>query len=81
MPFFALSSPGPSMPDRRYRVLVIASHPVQYHGQLFGLTAASAPYELHLNAYFLFRLPTLAVSAQFAATSPAPLTYYANRNF
>ena len=36
------------MPDRRYRVLVIASHPVQYHGQLFRLTASSAPYDLHV---------------------------------
>lgn len=36
------------MSDRRYRVLVIASHPVQYHGQLFRLTAASAPYDLHV---------------------------------
>jgi len=36
------------MPDRRYRVLMIASHPVQYHGQLFRRTAACSSLDLHV---------------------------------
>jgi len=36
------------MPDRRFRVLMIASHPVQYHGQLFRRTAACPNLDLHV---------------------------------
>jgi len=39
---------GIAMPERRFRVLVIGSHPVQYHGPLFQRMAACAELDLHV---------------------------------
>lgn len=36
------------MPERRFRVLFIASHPVQYQGQLFRRMAACSELEMHV---------------------------------
>src|SRR5258708_14351804 len=102
------------MPDRPYRVLAVATHPVQYmtpifrrmakhpsldfqvaYGTLRGAEASHDPeflipmtfsgmqaYEdFVLNAYFwlllgiLFRLPTIGVSARYAAAAQLPPMY------
>jgi glycosyltransferase involved in cell wall biosynthesis len=54
------------MPERRFRVLMIASHPVQYHGQLFRRTATCPNLDLHV-AYCSLRGAETGHDPEFGA--------------
>lgn len=60
-------SQGVGVPDRRYRVLVIASHPVQYQAPLLRRLASRSDFELHV-AYCTLRGAEAAHDPEFAAT-------------
>ncbi len=55
------------MPERRYRVLVIASHPVQYQAPLLRRMALRSDLELHV-AYCTLRGAEAAHDPEFGAT-------------
>jgi glycosyltransferase involved in cell wall biosynthesis len=55
------------MPDRRYRVLAIATHPAQYQAPLFRRMAARADLDLHV-AYCTLRGAEAAHDPEFGAT-------------
>ncbi len=55
------------MPERRYRVLVIASHPVQYQAPLLRRMALRSDIELHV-AYCTLRGAETAHDPEFGAT-------------
>jgi glycosyltransferase involved in cell wall biosynthesis len=60
-------SQGVGMPDHRYRVLVIASHPVQYQVPLLRRMALRSDLELHV-AYCTLRGAEAAHDPEFGAT-------------
>ena len=64
------------MPDRRYRVLAIASHPVQYMAPIFRRMAAHSAVELHV-AYCSLRGAEASHDAEFDASIQwdVPLLY------
>ncbi|HZV87579.1 MAG TPA: hypothetical protein VFF95_08540, partial [Candidatus Binatus sp.] len=55
------------MPDRRYRVLAVASHPVQYMAPIFRRMAAHPGFDLHV-AYCSLRGAEAGHDPEFAAT-------------
>lgn len=55
------------MPDRRYRVLAVASHPVQYMAPIFRRMAAHPRFDLHV-AYCSLRGAEAGHDPEFAAT-------------
>jgi len=55
------------MPERRYRVLAIASHPVQYMAPIFRRMAAHPGFDLHV-AYCSLRGAEAGHDPEFAAT-------------
>ena len=55
------------MPERRYRVLAIATHPVQYMGPIFRRMAAHPGFDLHV-AYCSLRGAEAAHDPEFGAT-------------
>ncbi|MGB2622141.1 MAG: glycosyltransferase family 4 protein [Candidatus Acidiferrum sp.] len=55
------------MPDRRYRVLAVAAHPVQYMAPIFRRMAAHPGFDLHV-AYCSLRGAEAAHDPEFAAT-------------
>jgi glycosyltransferase involved in cell wall biosynthesis len=55
------------MPDRRYRVLAIATHPAQYQAPLFRRMAMRADLDLHV-AYCTLRGAEAAHDPEFGAT-------------
>jgi hypothetical protein len=55
------------MPDRRFRVLAVATHPVQYQPPLFRRMAARSDLELHV-AYCTLRGAEAAHDPEFGAT-------------
>ncbi len=60
-------SQGAGVPDRRYRVLVIASRPVQYHAPLLRRMALRSGLDLHV-AYCTLRGAEAAHDPEFGAT-------------
>jgi glycosyltransferase involved in cell wall biosynthesis len=64
---FAPLSRGPSMSDRRYRVLAVAAHPVQYMAPIFRRMAAHAGFDLHV-AYCSLRGAEAGHDPEFGAT-------------
>jgi glycosyltransferase involved in cell wall biosynthesis len=61
------SNLGFAMPKQRYRVLFVASHPVQYQAPLFQLLAARPEIDMHV-AYCSLRSAEAAVDAEFETT-------------
>jgi glycosyltransferase involved in cell wall biosynthesis len=55
------------MPDRRYRVLAVASHPVQYMAPIFRRMAVHPGFDLHV-AYCSLRGAEAGHDPEFAAT-------------
>ncbi|HXJ06517.1 MAG TPA: glycosyltransferase family 4 protein [Candidatus Acidoferrum sp.] len=55
------------MPDRRYRVLAVATHPVQYMAPVFRRMAAHPRFDLHV-AYCSLRGAEAAHDPEFGAT-------------
>jgi glycosyltransferase involved in cell wall biosynthesis len=55
------------MPDRRYRVLAVATHPVQYMAPIFRRMAAHPGFDLHV-AYCTLRGAEAAHDPEFGAT-------------
>jgi glycosyltransferase involved in cell wall biosynthesis len=55
------------MPDRRYRVLAIASHPIQYMSPIFRRMAAHPGFDLHV-AYCSLRGAEAGHDPEFGAT-------------
>jgi glycosyltransferase involved in cell wall biosynthesis len=55
------------MPDRRYRVLAVASHPVQYMAPIFRRMAAHPGFDLHV-AYCSLRGAEAGHDPEFGAT-------------
>jgi glycosyltransferase involved in cell wall biosynthesis len=55
------------MPERRYRVLAIATHPVQYMAPIFRRMAAHSGFDLHV-AYCSLRGAEAAHDPEFGAT-------------
>ncbi|MGH7837654.1 MAG: glycosyltransferase family 4 protein, partial [Candidatus Binataceae bacterium] len=55
------------MPDRRYRVLAVAGHPVQYMAPIFRRMAAHRGFDLHV-AYCSLRGAEAGHDPEFAAT-------------
>ncbi len=55
------------MPDRRYRVLAIASHPIQYMSPIFRRMAAHSGFDLHV-AYCSLRGAEAGHDPEFGAT-------------
>ncbi|MGB6597910.1 MAG: glycosyltransferase [Candidatus Acidiferrum sp.] len=55
------------MPDRRYRVLAVADHPVQYMAPIFRRMAAHPGFDLHV-AYCSLRGAEAGHDPEFAAT-------------
>jgi len=55
------------MPDRRYRVLAVASHPVQYMAPIFRRMSANASVELHV-AYCSLRGAEAGHDPEFGAS-------------
>lgn len=60
-------SPGVGMPERRYRVLIISSHPVQYHVPILRRTAVRPDCELHV-VFCTLRGAEEAHDPEFGAT-------------
>ena len=60
-------SHGPAMADRRYRVLAVAAHPVQYMAPIFRRMAAHPGFDLHV-AYCSLRGAEAGHDPEFGAT-------------
>jgi glycosyltransferase involved in cell wall biosynthesis len=60
-------TPGFVMPDRRYRVLAVAAHPVQYMSPIFRRMAAHPALDLHV-AYCSLRGAEAGHDPEFGAT-------------
>jgi len=58
---------GPAMPERRYRVLAVATHPVQYMAPIFRRMAAHPGFDLHVG-YCSLRGAEAAHDQEFGAT-------------
>src|ERR1700674_4263811 len=57
---------GSTMPDRRYRVLAVATHPVQYMAPIFRRMSGNPALDLHV-AYCTLRGAEAGHDPEFAA--------------
>src|SRR5260370_31816657 len=62
----ARKTKAPAVPDRRYRVLSVATHPVQYTAPIFRRMAKHASLDLHV-AYCTLRAAEASHDPAFGA--------------